>query len=167
MTARSRFCLALCAAAALAAPALAYVNGGDYHNTWKAEKKELTAAGYAVATGYHVESLDGLRHAANEEDVNRVVGLALKELPEKDAEKVPVRDKEEVARALAVALKASREKDGPCVKKGRAGVLEYQAGAAAYDAYWVTNYKGEGRRVHARRSGFLPFVALKLAGGKK
>src|SRR5262249_51650694 len=122
-----------------------------------------TAAGYAVATGDHVGSVRGLPHAANEKDVNRVVGLAMKGLPGKDAEKVPIEDKKEVARALALALKAAGEKEEVCVKKGRAGVLEYQVGAVEYESYWVTNYKGEGRRIHARRSGLLPFVAVKLA----
>src|SRR4051812_39858070 len=101
MTVRSYFCLALCAAAALAAPALAYVNGGDYHDTGKAKKKALTDKGYAVATGSSVGSLKKLPDAANDEDVKRVVGLALKELPEKVLDKVPIEDKRQLALALA------------------------------------------------------------------
>lgn len=94
MTARSCFWLALCATAALAAPALAYVNGGDYHDTGKVKKKALTDKGYVVATGYHVGERKELRIAAkNDEALNRIVGEALKALPEKEAEKIPLENK--------------------------------------------------------------------------
>lgn len=70
-----------------------------------------------------------------------------------------------MARALVEALKASGEKDGLCVKKGRAGVLEYQVGAYEYEEYWETNNNGK-RRIHDYATGFLAYVALKVVEKK-
>ena len=41
------------------------------------------------------------------------------------------------------------------------GVLRYQVGAYAFEEYWETNYGGK-REIHARRTGLVPFVALKV-----
>jgi len=154
---RGRGLLGLVALAALVPPAWAYVNGGDYHNTLRDYEKRLKAGGWGVSSA---ESVWGLPA------VNQLVGRALQALPEKDAGRVPVEAKREVARLTEEAIQTARVNKQQVIKEGQAGLLRYRVGAYAFESYWETNYRGEGRRIHDRRTGLAPFVALKVVDAK-
>jgi hypothetical protein len=164
--------LAAVAVFALAAPALGYVNGGDYHSTIKTYEKKLTAAGYRTAWGSYWSTSrggDAKRVAGSMKDdaVNQLVGKALKALPRQEAARISAADKEEVARKLKAALSSAAADGKESVKKGKAGSLHFEVGVHEYEYYWETNYKGERRKKHNHQTGLIPFVALKIRGEKK
>src|SRR5436305_9569166 len=94
---RTVLCLVL--AVGLGAPAWAYVNyvnGGDYHDTFKDYEKSLKSRGWGVSSGAAI--------TADRDAVNQMVGRALQALPEKDAGKVSVEAKREIARLTREAM---------------------------------------------------------------
>lgn len=176
---QARMLLGLVAVAVSAPPAWAYVNGGDYHNTYRDHVKSLKGARWAVSAGTFVSTSykrarlpSGYVGVAQpkeddfERDVNQLVGRALKALPEKEAAKLSAEAKRAVARLTREAIRDAVSGSRQVIKKGRVGSLRYQVGAYAYESYWETNYNGK-RKVHERRSGLAPFVALKFDAPKE
>jgi hypothetical protein len=165
--------LSVVAVFALAAPALGYVNGGDdYRLKIKTYEKKLTAAGYRTAWGtYWFTSRDNdakrLAGTMKDDDINQLVGKALKALPKEEAARVPVADKKEVARKLKAALESTKADGKESVKKGKAGSLQFEVGVHTFEYYYETNYKGQGKKKHNHRTGLIPFVALKFSSEKK
>jgi hypothetical protein len=149
--------IGLVAAALLAPPAWAYVNGGDFHTTRKNYETWLRF------TGWKVSCADP---APADYDVNQLVGRAVKALPEKEADKVSVEAKREVARVAQAAIRDAVWGRRQVVKEGRTGLLKYRVGAYTFESYWETNYGGK-REIHERRTGVVPFVAVRVvdAGG--
>jgi len=97
---------------------------------------------------------------SDDRDVNMLVGQALKNLPEKQADKVTVELKREVARLAREAIRTATLSQKEVIQKGQIGSVHYQVGAYQYETYWETNYRK--REIHARRKGLEPFVALKV-----
>lgn len=176
---RGRVVLGLVAAVVLAPAAWAYVNGGDYYNTYRDHVKSLKGARWAVSGGTFVSTANkraaflppgyvGVarpKEADFERDVNQLVGRALKALPEKEAAKLSAEAKRAVARLTREAIRDAVSGSRQVIKKGRIGSLRYQVGAYAYESWWETNYGGK-HKVHARTSGLAPLVALKIDAPK-
>ena len=154
---RKRSVLGLLLVAALGLPAWAYVNGGDYHDTLKTFEKSLKGRGWGVSFGAAIP--------ADRDDVNQLVGRALQSLPEKDASKISVEAKREVARFTREAIQLAASNNQQTTKEGQIGSLRYQVGVYYFESYWETNYGGK-REIHARRTGRVPFVALKIVDAK-
>jgi hypothetical protein len=152
-----RALIGLVAAAALAPPAWAYVNGGDFHTTRKNYETRLRF------TGWRVSCADP---APADYDVNQLVGRAVKSLPEKEADKVPVEVKREVARVARAAIREAVWGRRQVIKEGQTGLLKYQVGAYAFESYWETNYGGK-REIHARQTGLVPFVAVRVVNAEE
>jgi hypothetical protein len=143
---------------ALVAPAWGYINGGDFHSTLKTFENSLKDKGWSVSFGAAIP--------ADRDDVNQLVGRALKALPEKDASKVSVEAKREVARLAREAIQQAASKKEQTIKEGQTGSLRYQVGVYHYESYWETNYGGK-REIHERRSRRAPFVALRIVDAKE
>ncbi len=150
--------LGVLAAAALVPPAWAYINGGDYHDTLKTFEKRLKANGWGVSFSAAL--------SADRDAVNQLVGRALEALPEKDAGKIPVETKREVARLTREAIQLAASNNQQTTKEGQVGSVRYQVGVYDFESFWETNYGGK-REIHARRSGRVPFVALKIVDAKE
>jgi hypothetical protein len=161
--------------ACLAVPAWGYINGGDYHDTFKDFQKGLKTWGWATQAGprllgdchRNTEVAKGVTSTPPDNEdyqkyVNRLVGLALRELPEKDRDAIPLEAKREVARLAREAIHDAMSKNEQVISKGQTGTLRYQVGVYRYEHWWETNYTGEGRRIHARGVGMAPFIALKF-----
>jgi hypothetical protein len=152
-----RTLIGLVAVAALAAPAWAYINGGDFHDTLKNFEKSLETGGWAASFGGAIP--------ADREEVAGMLARALRGLPAKDAARIPVEAKREVARIAREAIQNAASNKRQVIEQGRAGPLQYAVGVYHFESYWETNYGGK-REVHARRSGQVPFVALKVVPAK-
>jgi hypothetical protein len=150
--------LGLLLAAALVSPAWTYVNGGDYHDTFKDYEKSLKARGWGVSSGAAVP--------ADRDVVNQLVGRALQALPPKDAGKISIETKREIARLTQEAIRLAASNNLQTTKEGQIGSLRYQVGVYSFESYWETNYGGK-REIHARRTGRIPFVALKMVDVKQ
>jgi hypothetical protein len=138
---------------ALVAPAWAYINGGDFHTTLRTFEKSLKATGWGVSFGTPIP--------AERDDVNQLVARALQSLPETDRGTISVEAKREVARLTREAIQHAVKNKQQTIKKGQTGSLQYQVGVYEFESYWETNYGGK-REIHARRTGLVPFVALKV-----
>src|SRR5437868_2918574 len=139
--------LGLLMATALGPPAWAYVNyvnGGDYHDTFKDYEKSLKSRGWGVSSGAAI--------TADRDAVNQMVGRALQALPEKDAGKISVEVKREIARLTREAMQLAASNNQQTTKEGQLGSLRYQVGVYNFESYWETNYGGK-REIHARRTG--------------
>jgi hypothetical protein len=173
-----RLLTGLIAAIAVAAPARAYVNGGDFHSAQRTFANRLRSDGWSahfagplprdcrdtreVAADVRVapaENADFRRY------VNQVVGQALQALPDKEAG-VPLEDKREVARLAREAIRKAVMSGEEVTREGRVGDLQFQVGVRAFESYWETNYGGK-REIHARTTNRVPFVALKLAPARE
>jgi hypothetical protein len=164
--------------AALAGPAWPYVNGGDFHNTFLSYAKKLKAQGWGVSHGTSVPE-DGDRTKLVAQDVkvtpadnakyqgyiNQLVARALKALPEKSADQLSARARRAVTRLTREAIRAAVLNQRQVITKGRSGAVEYQVGVFRYEQWWETNYGGK-RKIHEKRAGLVPFVALKVVAGK-
>jgi hypothetical protein len=169
-----RASLSLVVIAALAAPALAYVNGGDYHNTLRDYQSRLKSEGWGVSVWEHTwQKVDGINISELattnpptdpkfEEFVNQLLGRALRELPEKDRASIPLDVKREVARRARDVLHSGISRDAWTIKSGQVGQVRYRIGMYKFEQWWETNYNGEGRRIHAKSTGLAPFIALKV-----
>jgi hypothetical protein len=149
--------LGLAAAAVLVPPAWGYVNGGDFRVRRGIDEQLLKVRGWGVGS---VPLKDAGKYL-DAEDVNQLVGRALQALPEKDRDRVPVEDKREVARLAREAIRGARSDSKEVIQEGQTGSLRYKVGAYAFESYWETNYGGK-REIHERRSGLIPFVALRV-----
>lgn len=164
---------ALLVALVLTSPAWAYVNGGDFHSNLRDFEKRLKAGGWGwhftapLPAGAFVRGeIAGIKvtpddNADYQRYVNELVGKALKALPGDKADDVPVGDRREVARLAREAIRSAVTDKKEVIKEGRAGSVRYQVGVLAFESYWETNYGGK-RELHERRSGLVPFVALKV-----
>src|SRR5436305_649407 len=101
------------------------------------------------------------RSPAERERLKRMVGRALQALLKKDAGKISVEAKREIARLTREAIQLAASNNHQTTKEGQLGSLRYQVGVYYFESYWETNYGGK-REIHARRSGRVPFVALKI-----
>jgi hypothetical protein len=141
---------------ALVPAALAYINGGDFHSTLTTFEKSLKGNGWGVSFGAALPA-NG--------DANQLVGRALQSLPETDTGAISVEAKREVARLTREAIQHAVKNKQQTIKKGQTGSLQYQVGVYEFESYWETNYGGK-REIHARRTGLVPFVALKVVDTK-
>src|SRR5439155_4041586 len=73
--------------------------------------------------------------------------------------------KRAVARFTREAIQLAASNNQQTTKEGQIGSLGYQVGVYYFESYWETNYGGK-REIHARRSGRVPFVALKIVDGE-
>jgi hypothetical protein len=175
---RGRIFAGLVAVAVLAGPAWPYVNGGDFHNTFLSYAKKLKAQGWSVSHGTSIpEDSDRTKlvaqgvkvapadNAKYQGYVNQLVARALKTLPEKNAGKLSARARRAVTRLTREAIQAAVLNQRQVITKGQSGALEYQVGVFRYEQWWETNYGGK-RKIHERRAGLVPFVALKVVAGK-
>jgi len=142
---------------ALVPGALAYINGGDFHTTLRTFEKSLKGNGWGVNFGAEIP--------ANRDDVNQLVIRAVQSLPEVDRGTISVEAKREVARLTREAIQHALKNKQQTIKKGQTGTLQYQVGVYEFESYWETNYGGK-REIHARRTGLVPFVALKVVDTK-
>jgi hypothetical protein len=166
-----RVCIGLIAALLLAPPAWTYINGGDFHTTHRDGEKKLKSEGWSVGSavpevgtrGPLFVPADGPDGPDYQQWVNQFVGRAVKDLPAKEADAVTAEVKREIARVAREAIGRAVSGKKAVLEKGEAGSLRYQVGAYEYESYWETNYGGK-REIHAKRSGVVPFVAVKVAG---
>jgi hypothetical protein len=172
---RTGWILAGMAVMALAPAAPAYINGGDFHSTLKDFEKSLKSDGWGAAFAPPVprDCVQTKEVAADvkvvprdnpdyERYVNQLVARSLRSLPEKEADRISADMKRDVARLTREALHSAIANRQTVIKKGKSGALHYQVGAYAFESYWETNYGGK-REIHARQTGLVPFVALKVA----
>jgi hypothetical protein len=142
---------------AVLVPAVAaYINGGDRVDTRDAFTKTMRAEGWGLGFG-------GLEV----EDVNVLVGQAVRALPRDQADRIPVEVKREVARLARRAIDAGASSGAEVIERGRLGAVRYQVGLGSFQTHIETNYKGEGRKVYRRGSYLSAFVALKVADAKE
>src|SRR5205823_14713778 len=94
-----------------------YVNGGDYHDTFKDYEKSLKSRGWGVSSGAAI--------TADRDVVNQLVGRAVQALPEKDAGKVSVEAKREIARLTREAMQLAVSNNQQTTKEGQLGSLRY------------------------------------------
>jgi hypothetical protein len=176
---RAQVVTGLLALAVLVPPAWAYVNGGDYHNSFRRWEKQLKSSGWGVGHGtpavrdrndprrfrVPVQVSDGLDSREYQRWVDEITARAIQSLPKGDAAKTAAEAKREVARharrVIHQALSAGQER----IKEGRTGALRYQVGAYDFESYWETNYGGK-QKIHERQSGLIPFVALQVVDAK-
>src|SRR5207249_362173 len=98
------------------------------------------------ATGWAISRNEPLAKG----DVNLLVGEAVRDLPDKEADTISVEVKREIARLAREAIQAANSSGKEFIKKGRMGSVRYQVGACEFETYWETNYGGK-RETHERR----------------
>jgi hypothetical protein len=157
--------------AALGPSAMAYINGGDFHNTLERFEKNLKSAGWGVSLAAPLLGTDprgarGTRFVPPDNPeyqsfINQLVGQALQALSEKERAAISSEAKREVARLVGDAIRSGFTDKRQTIRKGQAGILQYQAGAVQFETYWETNYDGK-RKTYERHTGLSPFVALKV-----
>jgi hypothetical protein len=164
----------MAATTALASTAWPYVNGGDYHTTRGDYERKLRRSLWAVRGGEPVArdflkskqiakeiSVDPPDNVALRRYISQLVGRAVKDLPQEQAKDISLEAKREIVRITCEQLHANVLRGGPAIKEGQTDSLKYQVGLYSCESWWETNYKGEGRRIHERRSYWVPFIALK------
>jgi hypothetical protein len=174
---RAHFPLALASLAlllAIALPAAAYVNGGDYHTTLKPFEDELKDGGWLLAWGkVVVKTEDGDTNLPkNDEEfqahANELVALAVKQMKAGDRSRISVETKQAIAAAVKEAMQTGLGKQKQEVDiTAASGDVSYRYGVKQFSSYWETNYKNEGRKRHAARTGYAAFVAIKLKSDAK
>jgi hypothetical protein len=163
------------AVVALSPSAWGYINGGDYRNSLDRYEKMLKFEGWGVSfaapmSGNAPRGARGLAfvppdNPEHQRYINQLVGQALQSLPEKKAATISPEAKREIASLTRETIQQAAANKRQVIKQGQTGSLQYQVGAYAFEAYWETNYGGT-RRIHERKSGLAPFVALKVADTK-
>ena len=159
---RPRWCqhavIGLLLAAALSPPAWAYINGRVRVDTFNTYMDNLQGRGWGVSVGAVI--------SAEREEVNRLVVRAFQALPAKDASKISIEAKRKVARLTREALQEAASNDQQTTREGQIGSLRYQVGVYQLESYWESNERGK-REIHDRRTGRVPFVALKIVDAKE
>ena len=167
--------LALLLAPAVLVPcAWGYINGGDFHSTLKSFEKSLKAAGWGthfgtvlpvdcdrtgqVAASVKIVPLDNQEY---QQWVNDLVGRAIQSLPETHRDRISLETKREMARLARQAIQEGVSTKQHLIKKAETGPVQYQVGVFEFESYWETNYGGK-RKIHAKRTGLIPFVALRV-----
>jgi hypothetical protein len=169
-----RALLALLTLLVLVPFAWGYINGGDFHSTLKSFEKSLKAGGWGTHFGTALPAdcdRTGQVTAAvkvvpqenpdYQQWVNEQVGRAVQSLPEKQRDKIGVETKREIARLAREAIQEGVSQKQHLIKKAATGTVQYQVGVFEFESYWETNYGGK-RKIHAKRTGLVPFVALRV-----
>ena len=165
--------IGLLAVAVLGPSAWAYVNGGDYHSTLKTFERKLKTKGWGVSFATPLPAdTGGARFVAKgvkadpdnpeyQRYVNQLIERALKSLPAKDADRISAAAKREVARLAQQAILDAAADNREVIAQGRTGSVKYRVGVGEFESWWETNYGGK-HEIHARQTGLVPFVALKV-----
>jgi hypothetical protein len=151
-----------------------YINGGDFHSTLKTFEKNLKAGGWGThfgatlpedsdRTGQVTATVkavppDNLQY---QQWINELVGRAVQSLPEKHRDRIGTETRREVARLAREAIQEGVSGKQHLIKKADTGSVQYQVGVFEFESYWETNYGGK-RKIHAKRTGLVPFVALRV-----
>ena len=154
--------------------ARSYINGGDFHSTLRNFEKSLKASGWSThfgtpfppdcdQTGQVTASVKVVPPGNPEyhQWVNEQVGRAIQSLPEKHRDRIDIETRREIASLAREAIEQGVAKKQHLIKKALTGPVQYQVGVFEFESYWETNYGGK-RKIHAKRTGLVPIVALRV-----
>jgi hypothetical protein len=168
----ARTLAALLTAALLAPAAAAYVNGGIHRTNKQDYENKLGEQGWALCVSetpldettkeiFFRIKVDPPDNADFQRYVNRMVGRALRYLPEDEVDKIPLADKRAVARIARETIRDAVLGKGAAQKEGQIGSLKYLVGTFSYASWWEVEERGR-RLERGRATRSVAFVALKI-----